>query len=98
MKQKDTFIIAISILITIIAWIGFHIYHASVTSTVPESLQKQIEPIEGKFDVETINAIKKREKVSPISQSATVSATPTPSFRVGLPASPSATGSSKLSL
>lgn len=73
MKQKDILIIAISTFITILAWIGFHIYHATVTTTVSQSLQKQIQPIEGKFDVDTIEAVKKREKVLPISQSATES-------------------------
>lgn len=67
MKQRETLLIAISIFITIIAWVGFNVYHASVTSTVSEALQKQIEPIEGKFDTELIEALKRRDKVLPIS-------------------------------
>ena len=49
--------------ILVVAWIGFSIYHNSVTSTIPEATNLQITPIEGKFDRETIENIKRRERI-----------------------------------
>jgi len=67
MNQKDALLLSITTFITIVAWIGFNIYHATVTSTIPESLQKKVQPIEGKFDTEVIESVKKRQKVQPVS-------------------------------
>lgn len=75
-KEKDILFISISTLITAVAWIGFNIYHVSVTSTVVQSLTEKIQPIDGKFDAQTIDSLKKREKIAPISE---VSKATTPS-------------------
>lgn len=93
MNQKDAFLLSITTLLTIIAWVGSNIYHASVTSTVPDSLERSVKPIEGKFDTEVIDSIKKRQKVQPVSQliQSTPSATPTPS----LSPSPTSTSSAQ---
>lgn len=65
MKQKDIILLVVPMFILVVAWIVFSIYHNSVTSTIPEALNVQITPIEGKFDKETINNIKKRERILP---------------------------------
>lgn len=78
MKQQDLLLISVSIFITIVAWIGFNIYHTTVSSTIPRSLQEKIEPIEGEFDTEIIESIKKRENVLPVSVITQNVATPSP--------------------
>lgn len=75
-KERDILFIALSTLVTIVAWIGFNIYHVSVTSTIPKSLTETIQPIDGKFDVQTIESLKKREKIAPISELSKNVATP----------------------
>lgn len=47
-------------------WIGFSLYHNSVMSTIPQGLSIQIVPIQPKFDTETLENLKKREKIEPI--------------------------------
>lgn len=86
-KQKDVLIILWMTFITTVAWIGFNIYHAIVTSTISEELQMQILPIDPNFDMATINKLKSREKIEPLykyqgsygeaSSAAAVSVTPT---------------------
>lgn len=81
MKQKDILIILISTFILVVAWIGFNIYHNSVTSTISETLGVRISPINPDFNIKDINALKERKKVTPILDAtaslATPSATPT---------------------
>lgn len=66
MKQKDILLLVVPTFILVVAWIVFSIYHNWGTSTIPEALNIQITPIEGKFDKETIDNLKKREKVLPV--------------------------------
>lgn len=65
MKQKDILLLLISALILVIFWIGFSIYHKSVTSTIPESINTQIIPISPDFDNTTIEKIKNRKNIVP---------------------------------
>lgn len=53
-------------LIFILSWIIFSIYHNSATSTISQSLNQNIIPITPDFDSKTIDEIKERENVSPI--------------------------------
>lgn len=66
MKQKDILIILVSSFVLVIAWVGFSIYHSSVKSTIPETLNIKIIPIEPNFDVNTIEKIKNRKEITPI--------------------------------
>ena len=52
--------------ILIIAWIGFNVYGSRVQSTVSDTQTKQIKPISPTFDLAAIEALKTREKISPI--------------------------------
>ncbi len=65
-KRKDSLVILWLTFITVIAWIGFNIYHISVTSTISEELNKQIIPIDPNFDMNTITKLSGREKIEPL--------------------------------
>lgn len=67
-KRKDVQIILWMTFVTVAAWIGFNIYHISVTSTISEELQIQIAPIDPKFDDNTILRIRAREQIEPMYQ------------------------------
>ena len=56
----------ISIFIVIVAWIIFNIYHATASSTISESLNRNIIPINPNFDTKTIDSLKKRQIITPI--------------------------------
>lgn len=71
-KERDILLLAASTLFTVVAWIGFNIYHVSVTSTIPKSLTEKIVSIDGKFDVTTVDGLKKREKIAPVSEASPV--------------------------
>lgn len=81
MKRKDAILFFGAICMLVFVWIGFSIYHTSVTSTIEEPLTVQIIPIQPVFDTKTIGQLKQREKVSPLlegNQIATPSGKPTP--------------------
>jgi hypothetical protein len=63
--QKDLVFLTVSMFITVCLWIGFNIYDAYVTSTINETLQIQIIPINGKFDVDTLEQLKNRTVIQP---------------------------------
>ncbi len=67
-KRKDVIFILWLTFITVAAWVGFNIYHIAVTSTIDEELQVQITPIDPNFDIDTIDALKSREKIDPLYQ------------------------------
>lgn len=66
MKNKDISLLLISAFVLIFAWVTFSIYHSSATSTISESLNRNIIPINPSFDTKTIDNLKKREMVIPI--------------------------------
>ncbi|MBI2621138.1 MAG: hypothetical protein HYW63_00635 [Candidatus Levybacteria bacterium] len=66
MKQRDFLIILSSFFILTVLWVIFNIYHSFVTSTIKDPLSVQIIPIEGTFDLNTINKLKARKRVSPL--------------------------------
>lgn len=66
MKSKEIKLIFFSIFILVFAFIAFNIYHNSVTSTIPDTLSIKISPISPNFDLQAIEDIKKRIRISPI--------------------------------
>lgn len=64
--KNDLVIILITSFILIVCWIGFNIYNKSVSSTIDDTLGKEILPIPPKFDTATIDTLKNRQKVSPL--------------------------------
>jgi hypothetical protein len=89
MKRKDVLMIIVPTLIFVIFWILFSIYHNFVSSTIPETLNIQINPINPSFDDNTVNAIKKRTQINPLYQLSTPSAAVT-----NIPIIPTPTGTS----
>lgn len=80
MKQKDLLFIAGFTFLTVLIWIGLGIYHTKVTSTVSQSLEQKIEPIEPQFNTKTIENLKNQRKsvsILPEISLSTPSATPT---------------------
>lgn len=81
MKQREIYLLLISSFILVVFWVAFSIYHNSVTSTISQTLNVQIIPINPSFDTKTINNIKKRPEITPIYQlekTTTEELTPTP--------------------
>lgn len=66
MKQKDIILLVVPLFFLVLVWIIFSVYHNRVSSTIPETLNVQITPIEGRFDEKTINELKDRENLLPI--------------------------------
>ena len=103
-KQRDILIILWLTFLTVVAWIGFNLYHAMVTSTISEDLQMQIIPINPNFDLKTINSLKNREQVDPLYQfnnnpeeaTASISAAPAASPVTKTTTIPVSTGSASI--
>jgi hypothetical protein len=73
MKKKqspieDILFLSISSFVVVVAWVGFNIYHSYVTTTITPDLQIQIEPIQPDFDIATIQTLKSRKQVAPITK------------------------------
>lgn len=68
MKKKDLVTLLSSIFIFVFIWIGFNIYHNSVTSTIEPLLNAKLSPIAPTFDTKTIDSLKKRQSVTPAFQ------------------------------
>ena len=66
MKQKDLLLLLIPFFIMVVAWVIFNIYHSRVTSTISDTLNIQITPINPTFDKKAIEAIKNRDDIEPI--------------------------------
>lgn len=69
MKNKDILLIVVPSFLLIIAWVAFNIYHNTVSSTIPETLNVQIVPINPSFDSKTIQSLKNRARIEPMYQS-----------------------------
>lgn len=85
MKRREILFILVSTLILVIAWIGFNVYHNTVTSTISDILNIRISPINPDFNIKDFEKLKERKKVLPIfeaqiSTSASITTTPTPSI------------------
>lgn len=60
---KNLITLGVLTVITIIFWIGFDVYHNSVTSTVTEDTAKTIIPITPTFDSNAIEIIQERNQI-----------------------------------
>lgn len=69
-------VIIVPTLIFVILWVIFSIYHNFVSSTIPETVKVQINPINPSFDTKTIDQIKNREKIDVIEEIKPILATP----------------------
>ena len=65
-KRRDVIVTLWMTFLTIVAWIGFGIYHIWITSTISEIDVSAISSIDPNFDMDIINAFRNREMVSPL--------------------------------
>lgn len=61
-NDRDILLIAILTFFTIFAWIFFELAKTTRTSTVTESTQQLLKPINPKIDVETIQILGQRKQ------------------------------------
>lgn len=66
MKQRDIIILVVPLFFLALLWTAYSVYINSVSSTVPESLNIQITPIDSKFDEKTIEELKNRQNLLPV--------------------------------
>jgi len=93
-QRKDSLFIFGLTFVTVAAWVGFNIYHITVTSTLDEELQTQITAIDANFDMATLNKLKTREQVAPLYQ---FQADASASGSGGTTGDPSSTGTAEVS-
>lgn len=81
MKQKEYLLILGSILIIIIIWVAFNIYHNYTSSTVDSNESITIIPIQGTFDQNMVSQIKNRKRVdAPLDSIKNLVASPSPTI------------------
>jgi len=97
MKQKEIALLVGSTFIIVLAWIIFNIYHSANTSTIPDAVAIQVAPINPNFDIDTVQELKKRNKIDPalsfekVADESFVTPTPIPTvepFNTIIPVSP----------
>ena len=74
---KNLLYFAILTTFFVVCWVGFGIYHNSITSTISEDTSIRIIPISPRFDIETIAKLKSKKVISADLSSSQI-ATPTP--------------------
>ena len=65
----------------VVCWVGFGIYHNSITSTISTDTSIQIIPISPRFDIETIAKLKAKTVIRADLSSSQI-ATPTPTTTI----------------
>lgn len=76
MKRKDILIIIVLLFIFALAWIGGSIYHSAVSSTISETTNKNIAPIDPRFDTKTIDRLRERQRITPVFELGNTTPTP----------------------
>lgn len=79
MKGKELLLIAISSFVLTSIWIASNVYHSYATSTIDTLLKIQILPVSPTFDSATIEKLKLRHAIEPVTTSFTPT-TPTPTL------------------
>ena len=78
MKRKDILIILVLLFVFVVAWIGGSIYHSIATSTISQTTNQDISPINPTFDTKTVSKLKQRQKINPSFELGDILPTPTP--------------------
>lgn len=66
MKKNDLLFILTSSCILVAIWIVFSIYHASVSTTINQTIVQEIKPINPTFNTAAIDQIKTRQQITPV--------------------------------
>lgn len=61
MTNRQILFLSLLTFLTVLAWIGFDVYHIMTTSTVKAIDQEMIRVLEPKFDTNTILELKKEQ-------------------------------------
>ena len=67
MKQEEILFFLGSVCVVVFAWVAFTILHNSLTSTISESTNQAITSIKPTFDTKTVDAMKNKTIVVPLS-------------------------------
>ncbi len=62
MNRKEFAIIALVLLLTVVAWIIFSVYHTNITPTTSSKDLHQVAPINPKFDTDLLKRLRNREE------------------------------------
>lgn len=65
MKRDDILLILIPTFLLVIAWIIFGVYQNTVTSTISQTLARDINPITPRFDTVELTQLKTRTSIIP---------------------------------
>ncbi len=65
MKKNSVLFITIFTFIVVLVWVSLSIYHARVSSTIPEAINIQIRQIIPTFDQSVIDRLRTRKKTNP---------------------------------
>lgn len=101
MKQEEVLFFLGSLCVVVFAWIAFTILHNSLTSTISETTNQAITSIKPDFDTKTIDAMKHKTIIVPLSviQPQTpgeVIANPVPTQPIATSSATTATGGATL--
>lgn len=64
MNRRELFIIAIITFLTVIAWVGFGVFHARTTSTISQKEKQEVVPLTPTFDNDIIRQLQTREEIN----------------------------------
>lgn len=70
--QRNLAIILIPALILTIVWVASSVYHSWVNSTIDIPLEHTIKPIKSSFDMESIEQVKSRTRVEPLTDESVI--------------------------
>ncbi|MCL5095909.1 MAG: hypothetical protein M1575_04285 [Patescibacteria group bacterium] len=62
MSSKQILFLSIFTFLTVLAWIGFDVYHAVTTSTISPIQRELIKPLDPKFDTAIISKLKEESQ------------------------------------
>lgn len=66
MGRRDTLLLSMLTLVTTLGWISFDVYHSYIDSTITVQEAVQIVPITPTFERATIDRVKKRQDIEPL--------------------------------
>jgi hypothetical protein len=77
-RKKDLYFLLGTTLILVIFWVVFSIYQNLISSTISTPVAVDINPIQPTFNEATLDALKKRQKISPLYTSVQQPSSPEP--------------------
>lgn len=63
--DRDLIIVLTSTLITLATWVGFEVYWAYTKVTIPEVLQKHLQPLDPTLNTQVLDQLEQRSHATP---------------------------------